>query len=185
MTFRAAIWRAGRARRTVQCRQVEPDQRARAARRSRGPAPPGQDAAGQLLSRHLDGGVTGPGAGARISSTCPATATRGAGPARPPSCAAVAEAYFGDCAAGRAAFRAGTLLLVDSRHPGLDGGPRRCARGSNGLGTPFHVVATKVDKLSRSERVRNLQDIWKRRLAWPRCRSRRRAAKEWMNCGER
>ena len=64
---------------------------------------------------------------------------------------AVSEAYF--------RRRAGaTLLLVDSRHPGLDA-DLRAARWLQALGVEHHVVATKIDKLSRTERARNLKTI--------------------------
>ena len=51
-----------------------------------------------------------------------------------------------------------TLLLVDSRHPGLDS-DRQAAAWLDELGLGYHVVATKVDKLSRAERARNLKAI--------------------------
>jgi GTP-binding protein len=62
------------------------------------------------------------------------------------------EAYF-----GRPGAR-GVLLLVDSRHPGLESdleawnwlGEQPVARG---------IVGTKVDKLSRAERTRNAREI--------------------------
>ena len=44
------------------------------------------------------------------------------------------------------------------------------------------IVATKIDKLSRTERVRNLRNS-ERVLEWPPCRYRQRAAKDWMHCG--
>jgi GTP-binding protein len=51
-----------------------------------------------------------------------------------------------------------TLLLVDCRHPGLDS-DLQAYRWLSTVGTPPHIVATKVDKLSRAERVRNLRDL--------------------------
>ena len=62
------------------------------------------------------------------------------------------EAYF-----GRPGAR-GVLLLVDSRHPGLESdleawnwlGEQPVARG---------IVGTKVDKLSRAERTRNAREL--------------------------
>jgi GTP-binding protein len=70
---------------------------------------------------------------------------------------AVARAYFGgDTDAGREAPSA--LLLVDARHPGLEidigawdwlrGAVARCA-----------VVATKIDKLARGERIRATREL--------------------------
>lgn len=53
---------------------------------------------------------------------------------------------------------AGALLLVDSRHPGLDADLGASAWLGN-LGVSSHVVATKVDKLTRSERQRHLSEL--------------------------
>lgn len=53
---------------------------------------------------------------------------------------------------------AGVLLLVDSRHPG-QASDIAAARWLDQLGLERHVVATKIDKLSRAERVRNLKEL--------------------------
>jgi GTP-binding protein len=50
------------------------------------------------------------------------------------------------------------LLLVDSRHPGLRA-DLDAAAWLNRLGVTFHVVATKIDKLARSERAKNLKTL--------------------------
>ena len=47
------------------------------------------------------------------------------------------------------------LLLVDSRHPGLES-DRQAAAWLASLGADTRVVATKIDKLTRPERARNL-----------------------------
>lgn len=66
--------------------------------------------------------------------------------------AQVAEGYFA------AATNATCLLLVDSRHPGLDADVQ--AYGwLRGLGVEPVIVATKIDKLTRSERVKNLREL--------------------------
>ena len=52
----------------------------------------------------------------------------------------------------------GALLLIDSRHPGLEA-DIRAARWLDSLGVDAHIVATKIDKLTRSERARNLKAI--------------------------
>ena len=62
--------------------------------------------------------------------------------------AAVAEAYFA------AAGPDETLLLVDSRHPGL-AADLHAHQWLTRVGSPPQIVGTKVDKLSRSERARN------------------------------
>jgi GTP-binding protein len=51
-----------------------------------------------------------------------------------------------------------TLLLVDSRHPGLDSDVQ-AFRWLATVGATPHIVATKVDKLSRAERGRNLREL--------------------------
>ena len=75
---------------------------------------------------------------------------------------AVAEAYFGGSKSVSdrepAKREPAALLLVDSRHPGLES-DRQAAAWLNAMGVGFHVVATKIDKLSRSERARNLQAL--------------------------
>jgi GTP-binding protein len=75
---------------------------------------------------------------------------------------AVAEAYFGS----RERFsnrepakrEPAALLLIDSRHPGLDS-DTQAARWLNAMHVDFRVVATKIDKLSRTERARNLKAL--------------------------
>ena len=65
--------------------------------------------------------------------------------------AAVAESYLG-------ATKAHTLLLVDSRHPGLESDVQ--AHGwLRSLGVEPVIVATKIDKLTRAERVKNLREL--------------------------
>lgn len=79
--------------------------------------------------------------------------------------AAVVAAYF---AAGRRAAaegaasakpdRGGIFLLVDSRHPGLASDMEAYEWLVTNAAVP-HIIATKVDKLTRSERTRNLRAI--------------------------
>jgi len=79
--------------------------------------------------------------------------------------AAVVEAYF---AAGRrpSPERAvstkprggGIFLLVDSRHPGIASDNEAYKWIVTNAAMP-HVIATKVDKLSRAERTRNLRAL--------------------------
>jgi GTP-binding protein len=66
--------------------------------------------------------------------------------------AAVARAYF----AAREERRPGAIfLLVDSRHPGL-ASDIEAYKALSGVAT-LGIIATKVDKLSRSERAQNLR----------------------------
>jgi GTP-binding protein len=64
----------------------------------------------------------------------------------------VAEGYFSF------AGIAGVLHLVDARHPGLDS-DLDAAEWLKTLDVQMATVATKVDKLSRSERTRNLKAL--------------------------
>ncbi len=68
---------------------------------------------------------------------------------------ALTGAYFG---AGSRMALTGVLLLVDSRHPGLES-DRQAWNWLQHLGVTCHVVATKVDKLSRTNRVRHLKEL--------------------------
>ena len=52
----------------------------------------------------------------------------------------------------------GVFVLVDSRHPGLDS-DRATWNWLDSHGVVTHVVATKVDKLTRSERSRHLGEL--------------------------
>ena len=77
---------------------------------------------------------------------------------------AVAEAYFASRGPGpvgrspQGATRPAALLLVDSRHPGLKA-DIQAAHWLDAMGVDFHVVATKIDKLSRTERARNMKAL--------------------------
>jgi GTP-binding protein len=75
---------------------------------------------------------------------------------------AVAEAYFarasGDNSPTFVARNTAALLLVDSRHPGLDS-DTQAANWLSAMGVDFHVVATKIDKLTRTERARNMKAL--------------------------
>ena len=70
----------------------------------------------------------------------------------------LADAYFNR--AGREGFSPvrGALLLVDSRHPGLDA-DRRAWEWLESTGVEHAVLATKVDKLTRAERQRHLREL--------------------------
>ncbi len=50
------------------------------------------------------------------------------------------------------------LLLIDSRHPGLES-DIAAAGWLESMRVVTHIVATKIDKLARSERARNLKTI--------------------------
>ncbi|MDQ3347375.1 MAG: hypothetical protein M3545_05350, partial [Acidobacteriota bacterium] len=60
--------------------------------------------------------------------------------------------------ARQAAAPRATLLLIDSRHPGLES-DLQAYRWLSTVGPAPQIVATKVDKLSRVERGRSLRDL--------------------------
>jgi GTP-binding protein len=73
-----------------------------------------------------------------------------------------ARATFDQLAADYfAAGRGATLLLVDSRHPGLDADHRAWSWLVD-HGVRCHVVATKLDKLTQAERRRHLAELERR-----------------------
>jgi GTP-binding protein len=73
-----------------------------------------------------------------------------------------ARAAFDQLAADYfAAGRGATLLLVDSRHPGLDADHRAWSWLVD-HGVRCHVVATKLDKLTQAERRRHLAELERR-----------------------
>lgn len=77
--------------------------------------------------------------------------------------AAVAEAYFRvrrSDPGSRTPALGTVLLLIDSRHPGLAADLHAYAWLQR-MGVAARIVATKIDKLSRSERTRNLKQIEK------------------------
>lgn len=69
---------------------------------------------------------------------------------------ALAASYFG-ARFNDPRFR-GVFVLVDSRHPGLDS-DRSTWNWLDSHGVARHVVATKVDKLTQSERKRHLGEF--------------------------
>jgi GTP-binding protein len=75
--------------------------------------------------------------------------------------AAVAEAYFRSrqpSPESRDPSPGTVLLLVDSRHPGL-AADTQAFEWLQRMGAAPQIVATKIDKLSRSERTRNLKQM--------------------------
>ena len=65
---------------------------------------------------------------------------------------AIADAVFG----ARGVSRAAALLLVDARHPGLEN-DREAWRWLTATIVNRAVIATKIDKLSRAERLRAIR----------------------------
>jgi GTP-binding protein len=70
---------------------------------------------------------------------------------------AIAGAYFGS-APRQGGHTRGVLHLVDSRHPAMDS-DRHAADWLMRLALPRLVIATKVDKLTQGERVKNVREL--------------------------
>jgi GTP-binding protein len=75
----------------------------------------------------------------------------------------LASSYFTRWAGGSQGDRGGqgdlpVILLIDSRHPGLDS-DLRAWQWLVSVGVPRMVIATKVDKLSRAERTRHWKEL--------------------------
>jgi GTP-binding protein len=101
----------------------------------------------------VDGGPGGPGQWTVYFADLPGYGYARGGRDSVGELRTIAEAYFG----GDHPI-AGVLHLVDSRHPGLDS-DLDAARWLGALGPERAVIATKIDKLSRGERVKNLREL--------------------------
>jgi GTP-binding protein len=118
-----------------------------------------------IFKMTVAGGLGRPGAWSAYLVDLPGYGYARGGPESIKEMAAVVEAYF---AAGRRPVpdgvvsatprRGGVFLLVDSRHPGLAADIEAYKWISANAAMP-HVIATKVDKLSRAERTKNLRAI--------------------------
>ena len=69
-----------------------------------------------------------------------------------------AEPAFDDIARAAFARHPAALLLVDARHPGLDS-DRAAWQWVSGAAAGAAVVATKIDKLARGERIHALRQL--------------------------
>jgi GTP-binding protein len=104
-------------------------------------------------------GASGPGRFALYLVDLPGYGYARGGAASAEELKAVADAYFrGPSSSRDAGKRRHTLLLIDARHPGLDA-DIQAARWLDSMGVDVRLVATKIDKLTRSERARNLDAI--------------------------
>jgi GTP-binding protein len=143
--------------------------RAKIARTS---AAPGKTRLANVYRVDCDGGPGGPGRWGAYLVDLPGYGYARGGADAAAELRLVAEAYLagetgaGDSgrtapagdAAGQSRGPRLILLLVDSRHPGLEA-DLAAGRWIAGLGLTARVVATKVDKLSHGERVRNLRGL--------------------------
>jgi GTP-binding protein len=141
-------------------------------------AAPGKTRLANIYRVTVEGGSGGPGRWGLYLVDLPGYGyARGGGDAAK-ELAAVAAAYFAASGSGirdagsgfgldpasrvpdpggERANRA-TLLLVDARHPGL-ALDIQAHRWLSAVAGPPQVVATKIDKLSRSDRLRNLKEM--------------------------
>jgi GTP-binding protein len=115
-------------------------------------AAPGKTRLANLYRLQIDGGPGGPGRWNVYLADLPGYGYARGGQASVAELARVAESYF---SIDRIV---GALHLVDARHPGLDS-DRDAAAWLDTLGVRRTVLATKIDKLSRSERAANLKAL--------------------------
>ena len=116
-------------------------------------AAPGKTRLANLYRLQVEGGPGGPGKWGLYLADLPGFGYARGGAASVAELAQIARAYFDSDHA-----IAGVLHLVDSRHPGLDA-DLDAARWLQSLDVERASIATKVDKLSRSERVKNLREL--------------------------
>ena len=124
--------------------------RARLARTS---AAPGKTRLANLYKVAIEGGPGGPGHWSFYFADLPGYGYARGGRESVVELTRIADAYFG----GDHAI-AGVFHLVDSRHPGIDS-DLDAASWLQSLNVERAVLATKIDKLSRSERVKNLREL--------------------------
>jgi GTP-binding protein len=121
----------------------------------------------------LEGGAGGPGRWGVYLVDLPGYGYARGGANAAAELAAVAQSYFANAGArnfssapeaprssknAELKFRAPVLLLVDARHPGLPA-DLDAASWLAELGVERHIVATKIDKLSRNERAKTLRNL--------------------------
>jgi GTP-binding protein len=105
-----------------------------------------------LYRFEVDGGPGGPGRWSVYLADLPGYGYARGGRASVEELRGIAEGYFSFGGI------AGVLHLVDARHPGLESDVD-AAEWLTTLNVQTATVATKVDKLSRSERTRNLKAL--------------------------
>jgi GTP-binding protein len=106
----------------------------------------------------LDSGPGGPGRWSVYLVDLPGYGYARGGADAAAELAAVSEAYFADDRSSDLTRGSGSLLLIDARHPGLTP-DREAAAWLRRTGVTYRIIATKVDKLSRSERAKNLKEL--------------------------
>ena len=127
------------------------------AKLARTSAAPGKTRLANIYRVTVDGGTGGAGRWRVYFVDLPGYGYARGGKDSVAELAAVAAAYF-QSAPGAQSMKRCVLHLVDSRHPGMQSDVD-AARWFDALGVERHVVATKIDKLSRGERDRNLKEF--------------------------
>jgi GTP-binding protein len=124
-------------------------------------AAPGKTRLANLYRLTMDGGAGGPGQWSVYLDDLPGYGYARGGRESVAELAQVSDAYFarfdGSQDVGGARL-AGVLHLVDARHPGL-APDAHAADWIAGLGVERALIATKIDKLSRRERAKNLTEL--------------------------
>jgi GTP-binding protein len=116
-------------------------------------AAPGKTRLANLYKVAVEGGPGGPGHWSFYFADLPGYGYARGGRESVVELTRIADAYFG----GDHAI-AGVLHLVDSRHPELDA-DLDAAKWLQSLDVARATLATKIDKLSRNERVKNLKAL--------------------------
>jgi GTP-binding protein len=116
-------------------------------------AAPGKTRLVNFYRVKLEGGHGGPGKWVLYLVDLPGYGYARGGAAAAAELAEVSESYFRADARHQLA-----LLLVDARHPGLQP-DRDAAAWLKKQDVTYQIVATKIDKLSRSERAKNLKTL--------------------------
>jgi GTP-binding protein len=125
-------------------------------------AAPGKTRLANVFRIAIEGGPGGPGRWSAYFVDLPGYGYARGGSDSAAELAAVAATYFQPSSGirdpGRELAKRATLHLIDSRHPGLES-DIQAGRWFDSLGVERYVVATKIDKLSRTERDRNLKEL--------------------------
>lgn len=130
-------------------------------------AAPGKTRQANIYLVSADGGPGGPGAWRTYLVDLPGYGYARGGDAAARELAEVVDAYFATGLGTRRETtatdpvgprRRGVFLLVDARHPGLPLDVQAHGWISEAVDPP-RILATKVDKLSRSQRARHLREI--------------------------
>jgi GTP-binding protein len=116
-------------------------------------AAPGKTRLANIFLLHLEGGPGGPGRWRVYFVDLPGYGYARGGADAAKELAAVAQAYYESARGMRA-----TLLLIDSRHPGM-ASDLQAHRWLTAVAGPPQIVATKIDKLTRSARDKSLKEL--------------------------